>query len=327
MRNAEVIRQWQILRAVESARAGVTIHELAGATGVTTRTIRRDLTALQEAGFALFDEGEENETKRWKLDTQAFRAVQDGLSVADVAALYLSRSIVVALSGWPLVDELGAALAKLDGALNPRMREFLSTLPQVVSTKAGPRAGAASVDRLAPLTRRLFDAVRDRHIVEMAYFSARSNRAKNYTVHPYRIALAQGGVYLVAWAPQYDEFRTFAVERIQKLSVTEETFRKTRDLPADLFASSMGVFWGEPVRVVLEFAARHAPYVQGRLWHPSQHLDVRADGRVTMTLDVSTDWALRSWILGFGAGVKVVEPKTLADAIRAEHRAALAEYD
>ncbi|MEI6246222.1 MAG: WYL domain-containing protein [Acidobacteriota bacterium] len=327
MRNAEVIRQWQILRAVESARTGITIHDLARETRVTTRTIRRDLTALQEAGFALFDEGEGNETKRWKFNAAPFRAVQDGLSVADVAALYLSRSIVVALSGWPLVDELGAALAKLDSALNPRMREFLSTLPQVVSTKAGPRAGAASVDRLAPLTRRLFDAVRDRHIVEMAYFSASSNRAKSYTVHPYRIALALGGVYLVGWVPQYDEFRTFAVERIQKLSISEETFRKSRELPADLFASSMGVFWGEPARVVIEFAARLAPYVQGRVWHPSQQVETQADGRLTVTLDVSIDWALRAWILGFGSGVKVVEPKTLAKELRDEHKKALAESD
>lgn len=324
MRNAEVIRQWQILKAIESARVGVTIHDLARDTGVTTRTIRRDLTALQEAGFALFDEGEENETKRWKLDTAPFRAVQDGLSVADVAALYLSRSIVVALSGWPLVDELGSALAKLDRSLNPRMREFLSTLPQVVSTKAGPRAGDDSVDRLAPLTRKLFDAVRDRHVVEMSYFSARSNRAKSYTAHPYRIALAHNGVYLVAWVPQYDEFRTFAVERIQKLSISDDTFRKTRELPADLFASSMGVFWGEPEHIVVDFAPRHAPYVQGRLWHPSQQVETTADGRVRMTLEVSNDWALRSWILSFGSGVTVVEPASLADAIRAEHKAALA---
>ncbi|MBP8275148.1 MAG: WYL domain-containing protein [Acidobacteria bacterium] len=325
MRNAEVIRQWQILKAVESARVGVTIHDLANETGVTTRTIRRDLTALQEAGFALFDEGEGNDTKRWKLDTAPFRAVQDGLSVADVAALYLSRSIVVALSGWPLVDELGSALAKLDRALNPKMREFLSTLPQVVSTKAGPRAGAASIDHLAPLTRRLFDAVRDRHVIEMAYFSARSNRAKSYTVEPYRLALAHGGVYLVAWVPLYNEFRTFAVERIQKLSVSEATFRKTRELPADLFASSMGVFWGEPERVVIEFAARLAPYVQGRLWHPSQQLEVLPDGRIRLTLDVSHDWALQSWILSFGSGVKIVEPRALADAIRKEHKAALSD--
>ena len=104
MRNAEVIRQWQILRQIESARAGVTIHELADHAGVTTRTIRRDLQALQEAGFAIYDEGEEHDTKRWKLDTAPFRSVEAGLGVRDVAALYLSRSIVEALSAWPLVS-------------------------------------------------------------------------------------------------------------------------------------------------------------------------------------------------------------------------------
>ena len=126
MRNAEVIRQWQILREVESARASVTIHELAEHAGVTTRTIRRDLQALQEAGFAIYDEGEEHDTKRWKLDAAPFRSVEAGLGVQDVAALYLSRSIVEALSAWPLADELRAALGKLESALNPRMREFLA---------------------------------------------------------------------------------------------------------------------------------------------------------------------------------------------------------
>src|SRR3954464_2104102 len=127
MRNAEVIRQWTVLREIETRRTGVTIHELAELAQVTTRTIRRDLHALQEAGFAVYDEGEENETKRWRLEAQPFRAVQDGLSVSDVAALYLSRSVVEALSGWPLADELRSAFEKLDRALNPRMREFLST--------------------------------------------------------------------------------------------------------------------------------------------------------------------------------------------------------
>jgi predicted DNA-binding transcriptional regulator YafY len=318
MRNAEVIRQWQILREVESHRAGVTIHELAALVKVTTRTIRRDLQALQEAGFAIFDEGEENETKRWRLDAQPFRAVQEGLSVADVAALYLSRSVVESLTGWPLAAELGAAFVKLERALNPRMREFLSTLPQVLSAKAGPRA--RQPDRLVDITRRLFDAARDRHVVVMRYFSAKSNRAKAYTVQPYRLALAHGGVYLIAFVPQYDEFRTFAVERVEKLSVSEDTFRKTRDLPADLFGASLGVFWAEPERIELEFDARIAPYVRGRVWHDSQRTEEMADGRLAMTLDVSNDWALRSWVLGFGASVRVLRPSTLAEAIADEFR-------
>ncbi len=54
-RNAEVIRQWTILREIERARgSGVTIDGLASLTGVTTRTIRRDLQArLLRDGYGL----------------------------------------------------------------------------------------------------------------------------------------------------------------------------------------------------------------------------------------------------------------------------------
>jgi len=326
MRNAEVIRQWQILREIEARRTGVTIHELAGHVNVSTRTIRRDLQALQEAGFAVYDEGEENETKRWRLNAQPFRALESGLSVADVAALYLSRSVVEALSGWPLAEELRATFEKLDRALNPRMREFLSTLPQVISAKAGPRAQPEGSAALVGITRRLFDAARDRRVIEMRYFSATSNRAKSYVAHPYRLALAQGGVYLVAWVPAYEEFRTFAVERIERLSVDEETFRKTRELPADVFGGSMGVFWAPPESVELEFEPRVTPYIRGRLWHESQTLEDLPDGRLRMTLHVSNDWALRSWVLGFGAAVRVTRPSSLADVVLDELKRAAAHY-
>jgi predicted DNA-binding transcriptional regulator YafY len=326
MRNAEVIRQWQILREIEARRTGVTIHDLAKQVRVSTRTIRRDLQALQEAGFAVYDEGEENETKRWRLDVAPFRAVQEGLTVADVAALYLSRAVVEGLSGWPLADELKAAFAKIEHALNPRMREFLSTLPQVISAKTGPRAHAAASTALVDVTRRLLDAARDRRIVEMRYFSAASNRSKSYVVHPYRLALANGGLYLVAWVPQYDEFRTFAAERIERLSVTEDTFKKTRELPADLFRSSMGVFWGEPERVEIVFAPRVALVVRGRVWHESQQIEDLTDGGVRLTLHVCNDSALRSWVLGFGSAAKVVQPASLAKAIADEYRQAAEQY-
>jgi predicted DNA-binding transcriptional regulator YafY len=318
MRNAEVIRQWQVLREIESRRTGVTIHDLAALVDVSTRTIRRDLQALQEAGFAVYDEGEQAETKRWRLGASPFRAVEDGLSIADVAALFLSRAAVESLSGWPLADELRQAFAKIERALNPRMREFLSTLPQVLSTKAGPRASAQS-DRLVDVTRRLFDATRDRRVLEMRYFSATSNRAKTYTVEPYRLALAQGGVYLIAWVPQYGEFRTFAAERVERLSVTDGTFKRTRELPAEIFGSSMGVFWGEAVDVRVEFDAPLAAFVRGRVWHESQQVEELADGRLSVSLRVSDDWALRSWLLGFGAAARVVAPPHLVRAIADEH--------
>jgi predicted DNA-binding transcriptional regulator YafY len=326
MRNAEVIRQWQILREIEAHRAGVTIHDLAGHAGVTTRTIRRDLAALQEAGFAIFDEGEQNETKRWRLEAQPFRALQDGLSVSDVAALYLSRALVEAMSGWPLASELQAAFHKIEASLNERMREFLATLPQVLSAKGGPGAGAAA-GAAVDVTRRLLDATRARRIVTMRYYSASKQRTKTYEVQPYRLALASGGVYLIGWVPAYDEFRTFAVSRVEKLSVSEESFRRTRDLPENLFSQSMGVFWGKPERSEIEFEARVAAFVRGRVWHESQELEELPAGRLRMVLHVSNDWALRSWLLGFGAGVRVLSPGRLADALLDEFKRACALYE
>lgn len=325
MRNAEVIRQWQVLREIEARKAGVTIHELAAAAGVSTRTIRRDLQALQEAGFAVYDEGAENETKRWKLDQAPFRAVQEGLSIADVAALYLSRAVVEGLSGWPLADELRTAFAKIERALNPAMQRFLSTLPEVISAKAGPRARSEST-RQVDVTRRLFEAARDRRVVTMRYYSAKSASIKNYTVQPYRLALAQGGLYLVGWVPVYEEFRTFATERIERLSVTEETFKATRHLPQAVFGSSMGVFSGEPETIEVEFTPEAALFVRSRTWHESQVQTELPDGRLRMTLTVSNDQALRNWVLGFGASVRVLAPESLALAIADECRRTLEMY-
>ena len=69
-RNQEVIRQWKLLHALESSRHGASIDALSKDLDVTTRTIRRDLAALQEAGFALYDERDDDGHVKWRLDGQ-----------------------------------------------------------------------------------------------------------------------------------------------------------------------------------------------------------------------------------------------------------------
>ena len=93
-RNAEVIRQWTILREIERARgAGVTIDDLAALCDVTTRTIRRDLQALEEAGFPLFDDkGRDDGKTRWLVNGQAFKGLAAGLTLSELCALYFART-------------------------------------------------------------------------------------------------------------------------------------------------------------------------------------------------------------------------------------------
>ena len=136
-RNAEVIRQWTILREIENARgAGATIDELAALCGVTTRTIRRDLQALEEAGFPLYDDRSADDGKtRWRVNGQAFKGLSTGLTVSELCALYFSRTLVESLAGTPFRSEVESAFDKLSAALTPHMRQFLDQLPRVIAAK------------------------------------------------------------------------------------------------------------------------------------------------------------------------------------------------
>src|SRR5437016_1031379 len=53
MRGRQIVRQWQLLRLVHISRY-MTVGKLAKEFSVTTKTIRRDLTALEQAGFPLY---------------------------------------------------------------------------------------------------------------------------------------------------------------------------------------------------------------------------------------------------------------------------------
>src|SRR3954467_7784814 len=140
-RNAEVIRQWTILREIERTRGiGVTIDDLAALCGVTTRTIRRDLQALEESGFPLYDNKTHDDGRtRWSINGQAFKGLAAGLTLSELCALYFSRAVLESLAGTPFRDDVESAFEKLSSALTPHMRGFLDQLPRVLATKGDAR--------------------------------------------------------------------------------------------------------------------------------------------------------------------------------------------
>jgi predicted DNA-binding transcriptional regulator YafY len=324
-RNQEVIRQWKVLHALESSRHGVTIAALAADLDVTTRTIRRDLAALQEAGFPLFDERDDDGRVHWRLDGQVLKGLKTGFTVPELCALYLSRNLLEAVAGTPFQPDLSHAFARLEKLLSPRLRQFLDRLPEVLSAKPGPRAhngDRAPKDAVA----KLLEATLHHRVTSMRYHSVSSSGVKDYVLHPYRLEFAQGALYLLAYVPAYKDVRTFAIDRIVAVSLEKQTFTPRQVVGGDVFANSLGVNTGPPARVEIEFAAKVAPYVRARVWHTSQQVRERPDGTLVLSLNVCHDWALRSWILSWGRFARVLTPGGLAKDLRSDLQAASERY-
>ena len=317
MRNAEVIRQWKLLRTLDTHRHGATVDDLALELDVTKRTIWRDMEALQSVGFPLTSEKDGKRT-RWKLMNAPFKGLSDlGVSMVELSSLYMGRTMVDGMAGAPFGAALGALIKKIEKALPARLRTFLDRLPALVEAKPSAvktPSGKTQEQHLG----HLIEACADQRVCTMKYFSASRGRAKDYVIHPYRVVHAHGGMYLLAWVPEYEEIRTFAVERIRKLSLQTDRFDIRTELAADAFAHSLGVNRGKPERVVISFAPRIASYVRERTWHKSQKVEPTPDGGARVTLHVSIDAPLRSWILGFGAFARVESPSWLAQEILAQ---------
>src|SRR6266545_6037481 len=190
-RNAEVIRQWTILREIERARnAGVTIDDLASQCGVTTRTIRRDLQALEESGFPIYDDRSRDDGRtRWTINGQAFKGLAAGLTLAELCALHFSRTLLESLAGTPFRDQLESAFDKLGATLTPHMRQFLDQLPRVIASKPDPmrRRLGADAPRQQQIVARALEATLQHRRATLTYHSKSSDRTKTYDIHPHRL--------------------------------------------------------------------------------------------------------------------------------------------
>lgn len=323
-RNSELIRQWTLLRQLTATRTN-TIPKLAEDLNVTTRTVRRDLAALQTAGFPIYDDTV-NGTKFWRMDPKAGGAIaRSGLTFSELCALYFSRALLECFAGTPMLKDLQSAFDKFQAALSPAMKKFLDRLPRIISAKA-PQSKRQDTQTYQT-TARLLEASVERRVVSMRYHSQESGREKEYLVHPHRLVHAQGGLYLIAFVPAYSEVRTFAIERVRRVTVQEQTFDPLPELESDPFKNSLGVHRGPARKVQLRFHRTIAASIKERTWHTSQHLKDSSDGSVVMTLQVSDDYALRSWILGFGRLVRVIAPGPLVEWVEEELDQARQQYE
>ncbi len=300
---------------------GATPEEIAAVVGMSKRTAYRDLTAIQD----------ELEVPIWENDGR-YGLEERGLLPAlrltqpEAMAVFLSARLM-ARHADSYDPDLAAAFQKLAEGLPDVLRAHVQGTLFLMS-KLAPGEAA---ERL--VIRRLTKAWSDRRIVEIRYRGGTYDPGKGTRttrVHPYLIepSLATRALYLIGRDETRREIRTFKTARIEDVSLTAEQFEAPPEGTIEsTFTRAWDIISDQPdVDVVLRFGPAVAARVAETRWHPSQRFEVAADGSIVWRARVAGTLEIRSWILGWGADVAVLEPAELRAEIASVVRAASAHY-
>lgn len=138
-----------------------------------------------------------------------------------------------------------------------------------------------------------------------------------------------GRWYLVGISSRAMAFRIFGLDRITDLIVREQTFERdsTKD-PRKLFEDNIGITYTseEPQRVVLSFTRLQGKYIKTLPLHPSQVVIKDDREELVVSLRIVPNFEFHQRILMMGPSVKVLEPASLVDEVKAALSEALGRY-
>lgn len=315
-RNDQATRQWHLLRCLESSK-GATLGQLIAAIPddfpKNARTVRRDLEALEGAGYPIVVERPNGQT-RWRLIEGASTIPALGFSATELMALLLGRNLLKPLEGTEIAEALNSALRKAGAALPPHGHEYVRAMEQIFSVGLGSHKKYSEHRATINLISQALDK---RRTMQMRYYSAARQGNTRRDVDPYFLRFAGGGLYMIGHCHLRKEVRMFAVERIRSLALTDRPYQMPLDFKVEEYVQdALGIMRsGRRIDVELLFTKKAASWVKDKQWHPSQELTSLKDGRLKMKLKVADNEELLGWILSFGSQVSVVGPAELREKI------------
>ncbi|MDF1656460.1 MAG: transcriptional regulator [Verrucomicrobiales bacterium] len=319
----------RVLRVHEMVSRGrlPNANEIARELEVSRKTILRDIRFMRDdLGLPLvYDESRHGYF--YSRPVNEFPLLQT--SADDLVGLILARNALGPMKGSALEATLRSSFQRLQATMSDQVTIPWSEIDQAFSVKS-----TGITERDVFVFERLAKAVLESRELHFEYQKLSDEKAMKRRLQPYHLAEIDGGWYIIGQDLERGARRTFAVQRMKSVHLTEKRFQRSHDFKLeDHFAGSFGVWAGEgegqsQYEVKVQFSGFAARVVSERRWHPSQEIEsLVVDGSVILlTLQLTALEDIARWILGFGSQAKVLGPPELRERVSSELKLASSQY-
>lgn len=320
----EISRLLKIHYAIASGERP-TVADLVELCGFGPRSIKRDIAVLKEEFHAPIavsrTKGEEG-----YFYERPFRLAPEPFSDQELLSLSLALQIAETFYASPFVPAIKGALEKLRHVQIDAGGQSASGIAGHVSLLAEPAPPESIKDTIH--FNDLLKAIEQRQQVRMTYYTMSRDEETERIIEPYHLYHYDGLWYVYGYCHFRKENRDFAINRIRSLMLLPTTFTPpSQDTIRRQLGQRFANITDEPVTVAIKFDKEAARRIRERIWHPSQHIEVKEDGACVLTLTVTGLETVTRWVLSFGAHAVPLSPKRFVNKVAREIRAMAASLD
>jgi predicted DNA-binding transcriptional regulator YafY len=321
-RDKPVARAIKLLTLIERNSNGLRVTDMAEQLGATPRAIYRDLHVLEQLPVQLYTEKNGKESY-WKIDPDFRSRLSIPFTLSELLSVYFAQDALRSLDGTVLHDSLQSLFDKVRASIpKPLFRQMLGLRSAFLSGIPAQK----DYGTYREFIKIIHDAIEERKTLRLQY-QPRDQKPAERNVNPYAVHLRNGTLYLIGYCHTRKDIRTFVVDRMQKIRITEETFPAPAGFSlANYLRHSFGMFTEELARVKVRFHKSLTGYLMERRWHPSQKNKRLKDGSLELVFEVAGTKEIKTWIMGFGSLAKVLEPAALVREIKDDLEKALCSY-
>lgn len=228
----------------------------------------------------------------------------------EVLAFLLSVEVARRYLGTSLESTLRSAVEKITNSIKGPVSVDLETLKANYTFASPALAGSDEITLSA-----IHNAINKKQRMHILYYTASRNVRTWRDVSPYHLYYVSGEWYLIAFDDLRQDFRNFAVGRIEDFNVLDNTFTIDKSFSIQewmkkAFQSERG---GETVEVAIRFDEFQARYIRERRWHESQVIEEKKDGSLILRFKTGGLNEVKRWVMQYGSHAEILMPKSLRD--------------
>ncbi len=290
----------EILSRLNSGQQ-VTTNDMTESFNVCSRTIRRYIHSLCNAGFPIVFA---NGTYRF---ADGYQLLKASLTDDEMLSLALAKTALKP-SNTRLAHGIDLLKARMSGHDISAATPLCSNNP-VLENDGG-------------YFRMLHGSIRTRTPLIISYTSSDNGQHITRTIEPLYLFCSSDAWYLRAWCRTDEANRTFAVDCITAISQLPDNRFYCPPIDAEEeLSNGFGTYLdGEPVKIAIRFDREAAPRFQRRKWHKSQVVETGKDSSIVVTFCVNGIEGVKRWLYQWLPHAEVLEPATLRSQIAQELR-------